>query len=150
MDRAIIYLLAAAWVPILPAFLFYRVLPSDAQVDGPLGGLRVKLGGAFAGYFTLTVITMAFLRPSLATDETWTVKGRVAMEGIDADVGQLRLVIDPDIGTVFSDGQFHLQVRGRPWLQVEGAGYVSNAIDLTEQSADGGVISLAEPLQLSR
>src|SRR6476620_1302569 len=49
----IVYLLIVILVPIIPAiFLFFiKGLRSTARASGPLKGLAIKVGGAFAGYF---------------------------------------------------------------------------------------------------
>jgi hypothetical protein len=52
-------LLCIILVPVVPAYLLFASLPSaKGSVDGTLAGLRIKLGGAFAGYFA--VVTLIF------------------------------------------------------------------------------------------
>ncbi len=46
-------------LPIIPAYILYKSLPSEAQVDGPFKGLNIKLTGAFGGYFLLVMISIA-------------------------------------------------------------------------------------------
>jgi len=43
-------------LPIVPAFILFHALPSTAVVSGPLQGLKINLGGAFAAYFALLVL----------------------------------------------------------------------------------------------
>ena len=38
-------------LPLVPAYLLFRALPSQAEISGPFKGMTVKLGGAFAAYF---------------------------------------------------------------------------------------------------
>jgi hypothetical protein len=49
-------------VPILPAFLLFKAIKSNANLSGPFKGMTVKLGGAFAGYF-LVLLLMSQLVP---------------------------------------------------------------------------------------
>jgi hypothetical protein len=46
-------------LPIVPAFLLFKALPSKAVVTGPLQGLKINLGGAFAGYFAMVVLVLS-------------------------------------------------------------------------------------------
>ncbi len=47
------YLAAVVLLPLIPALALYRLLPSEAWVDGPLKGWKIHLTGAFAAYFAL-------------------------------------------------------------------------------------------------
>ena len=42
-------------LPMIPAYVLFKVLRSTGEVSGPLGSFKVALGGAFGGYFALTV-----------------------------------------------------------------------------------------------
>lgn len=57
----LVYIAAAVLLPLIPAYVLYRSLPLGSSIGGPLGGLKLKLSGAFAGYFALVVIVLAFL-----------------------------------------------------------------------------------------
>ena len=46
---------AAILLPFIPAFILFKELPSDASVSGLFQGLKLKLGGAFAGFFAIFV-----------------------------------------------------------------------------------------------
>ena len=45
-------------VPLLPAFILYKFLPSKTMVTGPFKGLNLNLTGAFGGYFLLVLISI--------------------------------------------------------------------------------------------
>lgn len=56
-ELTFLFLLAALLlVPLAPAYILYRKLPSDTVVKGPFKGLTVQLTGAFAGYFVLVLV----------------------------------------------------------------------------------------------
>lgn len=61
----IIYLLLIVLIPIIPAFIFFKFLPGQADVDGPFKGLKIKLTGAFAGYFLIFIILIYIIKPLL-------------------------------------------------------------------------------------
>ena len=44
-------------IPVIPAFYLFKLLPSTGSVSGLLKGLQIKLGGAFAGYFALLLLS---------------------------------------------------------------------------------------------
>jgi hypothetical protein len=52
-------------LPLVPAFILFKLLPSRAVVKGPLAGLDVSLGGAFGGYVALTVFVATFFAHSI-------------------------------------------------------------------------------------
>lgn len=56
MPTDLAYLGAVILLPLIPAFILYKMLPSDTWVEGPLKGLKVHLTGAFAAYFVLLLI----------------------------------------------------------------------------------------------
>lgn len=56
------YLALVILLPLIPAYLLYRTMPSGAWAKGPFKGLKIHLTGAFAGYFILlvTIVSLAF------------------------------------------------------------------------------------------
>lgn len=64
MWTPIIMLSFIVLLPVIPAYLLFRLLPSTGNVEGKLQGLEIKLGGAFAGYFALVFLV-------LHTESTW-------------------------------------------------------------------------------
>ena len=62
MQWEIIYLLAAVLLlPLVPAYILYKTLPSRTTVTGPFRGLNIQLTGAFGGYFLLVLFSSGFL-----------------------------------------------------------------------------------------
>jgi hypothetical protein len=75
---AIIRLSVLVLLPIIPAFLLFKALPSTAMVSGPFQGLTINLGGSFAGYFVVLLILLsAHSVWSPVPIEVWTIDGSV-------------------------------------------------------------------------
>src|ERR1700716_3283566 len=65
-----LYVLAAVLLlPLVPAFLLYKFLPSKTSVSGPFKGLNLKLTGAFGGYFLLVLTAIGVFFPLLKNDQ---------------------------------------------------------------------------------
>ena len=65
-----LYVLAAVMLlPLIPAFLLYKFLPSRTSVSGPFKGLNIKLTGAFGGYFLLVLTSIGIFFPLLKNDQ---------------------------------------------------------------------------------
>lgn len=77
MANNLIILSTLVLLPLIPAFLLFKALPSTAVVKGPLAGLNLDLGGAFGGYVALTVFLATFYATRLSGPETWTVEGEL-------------------------------------------------------------------------
>jgi hypothetical protein len=45
-------------IPLIPALIIYKYLPSKTAVKGPFKGLNINLTGAFGGYFLLVIIAL--------------------------------------------------------------------------------------------
>jgi hypothetical protein len=56
-------------LPLVPAFLLYKFLPSKTNVSGPFKGLNVKLTGAFGGYFLLVLTSLGIFFPILKNQQ---------------------------------------------------------------------------------
>jgi hypothetical protein len=65
-----VYMLLILLLPLLPAFVLFRFLPSSSDVQGPFKGLTVQIGGAFAGYFLTVLLSWQVAVPS------WPQPGR--------------------------------------------------------------------------
>ena len=105
-------------LPIVPAYLLFRLLASHAAVSGKLQSLKIKLGGAFAGYFAvvaLLIYTYPTWHPQ-SPYQLWKVKARVVDDkgaGIQPlDLGDVSLTppyFQPNV-----DGSFTLTVSSAP------------------------------------
>ena len=66
-----IYVLTAVLLlPLIPAFLLYKFLPSRTSVSGPFKGLNLKLTGAFGGYFLLVLTAIGVFFPLLGNEQS--------------------------------------------------------------------------------
>jgi hypothetical protein len=79
-------------LPVVPAFVLFKFLPesSKADVAGPYQKLKIKLGGAFAGYFVVALLLSGllsryFLLVPGGTYHMWSVRGQ-----INLDQGELK------------------------------------------------------------
>lgn len=78
-------------LPLVPAYILYRILPSGAEVDGPFQGLKIKLTGAFGGYFVLAMLSFAVVHILLPPSSDFpkyqeeVFSGTVLLEGASPD-----------------------------------------------------------------
>jgi hypothetical protein len=56
-------------LPLIPAFILYKFLPSKATVTGPFKGLNLKLSGSFGGYFLLVLVSSGIFFPLLKNEQ---------------------------------------------------------------------------------
>ncbi|MFN2507755.1 MAG: hypothetical protein ABR589_03170, partial [Chthoniobacterales bacterium] len=112
----LIWLFTAILLPIIPAFLIYKFLPSTADVSGPFHGMVIKLGGAFAGYFLLVMVVFFWPRPKARdlVSEVWTLKGQVEDEdGMTLPPDKVNLSIKPPSVNYLGDGSFEMDILVR-------------------------------------
>lgn len=105
-------------VPLVPAYLLFKALPASAEVSGPLQGLNIKLGGAFAGYFALVVLvlsTHSIWNPPLPY-QVWEVNGKVVDEHGHPWPGlnMTNFELTPDSFRASPDGGFKLSFYTMP------------------------------------
>ncbi len=123
-------------LPLIPAFLLFKLLPSTAVVGGPFHGFRIDLSGAFGAYFVLLVLILSTKNnvwdPPPAY-QVWTVKGTVTDSNGDPiaplDAGDISL-LPPSLQE--SNGWFTIDVPVKtlqggspdyPTLAISHAGY---------------------------
>lgn len=63
-------------LPLVPAFILFKFLPSSGNAGGDAFGLTWKFGGAFAGYLIVFLLLQHAVGP-LQGSEVWTVRGKV-------------------------------------------------------------------------
>jgi hypothetical protein len=98
-------------VPVFPAFLLFKALPSKAIITGPLQGFNVNLSGAFGAYFALVVLLIgshSIWDPPIG--KVWSLDAKV----MDENGNLLRLLepsqikVDPAPIRVIGSGAFHV------------------------------------------
>lgn len=130
-------------LPITPAYILYRALPSEAKVSGPFKGLNIQLSGAFAGYFLLVLLIFGYhySQPKKSQYEVWEVRGQLkATPGASAKEGAV-LSLLPSTVNVDANGQFDVLIATTPGLNgglkfpklhIEHPDYQTVDIDLNE------------------
>lgn len=166
LDNTLVILSVLVLLPLIPAFLLFKLLPGGpSEVEGPLAGLKIKLGGAFGGYVALTVFLATFyaqfLKPDAKAMETWTVTGEVqapAYSDISCKVSP-PLSIDP--GNRF---EWQIEVpKGAelPNVALEAPGYEGDTIYLSKKNhlnpkypveidAKAHVVTIKKPIALHK
>lgn len=122
----ILVLSAMLILPLLPAFILYKFLPSKTNVSGPFKGLNLKLTGAFGGYFLLVITSIAVFFPLLGNEqmqvinrqkeeiarlqqaaagtEQWEIQGNI----VSSSPKLTKVFFDETGGKFFETGEFSL------------------------------------------
>lgn len=150
-------------LPLIPAFLLYKYLPSKTIAKGPFKGLNVHLTGAFAGYF-LTFITagsmaqlwvnsgISDLEEELAgRPEEWSIQGRVWNDQGETigDLGRANILVEPPRPDNLPAGRFEIRKvpaseedlqGGRVVLEIKHPDYEDKTVELLlKDSIDSSV-----------
>jgi len=109
------YMLLVLLLPLLPAFVLFRFLPSSANVEGPFKGLTIKLGGAFAGYFVTVLLSWqvakSFVEPMWS--DNWNVVGQIVFDGAPANhpaPTQAMVLVKPPTAEIEDTGSLQMMV----------------------------------------
>lgn len=85
MNNTFVYVLSVILlIPLVPALILYKFLPSRTTIDGPFKGMNLKLSGAFGGYFLLVLIAAGIFFPLLKSEQQKTI------EKLEAEVARLK------------------------------------------------------------
>jgi hypothetical protein len=143
MSDPIIILSVLVLLPLIPAFLLFKLLPSRAVVKGPLAGFDVALSGAFAGYFALTIIVATFYAQNLQPKKykTWVVRGQLQFP--DGERPQLCVGQGPPPMSIDANNGFYFQIpvaegAELPDLVLEANGYPAKSVRLSPQDVPFG------------
>lgn len=133
MSNDLIILSTLVLLPLIPAFLLFKALPSTAVVKGPLTGLNIDLGGAFGGYVALTVFIATFYATRMSGPETWTVEGQ--LQALEGEVpSAINCTLRPPVLKIDDDKfQFNIPIvdPSKPLrLVFDAPGYVKETVDL--------------------
>jgi hypothetical protein len=108
-------------LPVVPAYLLFKVLPSTGNVGGTFHGLEIKLGGAFAGYFAVIFLIFHFhdvwSPPAPAPlAVVWHLQGKVVDQSgkpiVPLDITDFSF--SPPWFQVMPDGFFRLTIPTEP------------------------------------
>jgi len=136
MHDPMVYYFIWILTPVVPAYAMFKWLPSDATATGPLGGLKWKLGGAFAGYFAIVLISLQpvtkaanlSLDEQKARAEQDLAERKASAEAAQADLGErwtisgqirkpdgsipfeTKFVTQPPLGETRDNGTFSVEV----------------------------------------
>jgi hypothetical protein len=139
MSDQLIILTVLVLLPMIPAFLLFKLLPSGAVLKGPFQGLNLALSGAFGGYVALTMFVATFyahtLRPQ--TYRTWVVRGQLQFP--PGERPALRWDLGPPLLQIDANNGFYFQIpvadgAEMPDLVLEAAGYPVKAVKLSGEA----------------
>jgi hypothetical protein len=142
MSNQLVVLSVLVLLPLIPAFLLFKLLPSRAVVKGPLAGFNVALGGAFAGYVALTVFVATYyaqnLRPQ--TYRTWVVSGQLEFPA--GERPPIRWDVGPPMLQLDASNRFYFQIpvadgSDLPDLVLEASGYPVKSVKLSANARYG-------------
>jgi hypothetical protein len=148
MANDLITISALVLLPMIPAFILFKALPSRAVVKGPLAGMNVSLGGAFGGYVALTVFVATYFATSMphAGPVQWRIKGKLKVDEGDRPI--VLVSMRPPELEVGEDNKFDFKIpianpEEPPKLVFEANGYIKQAVELT--GPDGKIGGEYEP-----
>ncbi len=137
-ENPLVILAALVLLPLVPAFVLFRVLRSRGRVDGTMGSFKIALGGAFGGYFALTVFLSTFYAQTLKKSgvEEWTVTGRFQFDGQEPRAIYCRLspVLTLDPGNTFEWRIPVVKGAPLPRIAIEPEGYEGDTLYLSKQT----------------
>lgn len=112
MEDLIKLVLLVVLLPIIPAYILYKTLPSRTKVSGPFKGLNIQLTGAFGGYFIVALLTGSFITGYTLLNqeyELWTVEGKIQLKQGDFDSKSTIIAIKPPEQTLYRKGRFIIE-----------------------------------------
>jgi hypothetical protein len=105
----------AVLLPIIPSVILFKFLPSDATVQGPFKGMKIKFGGAIAVYFVILIVIVGLIeskKPSAPSDvpyEVWQITGQTELEGGE-QLLPTDITINPPYVSTSGGGTYRLDV----------------------------------------
>ncbi len=141
-------------LPMVPAFILFKFLPesSKAEAEGPYHKLKIKLGGAFAGYFVVVLLMSGLLHGHFKPEsgsayEIWKVVGEIA-NPTDALLPELKpqmFTVSPPaavpgrefrIPGIYIDRKKLKESEVDPYIAIRIPGYVPVSVFLNDQEWD--------------
>lgn len=141
----LLVLTAIVMLPLIPAFLLFKLLPSRAVVKGPLAGLNVSLGGAFGGYVALTVFVATFFSQTKPT--ALQIRGTVLFPDGEPQTGVQCEVHPPNFQRAGAQFVLDMDAGKAPFLQCSATGYDPQPVFLDKVDRPrNGTLELKEPI----
>lgn len=145
MNNPLLTLAVLVILPMIPALILFKFLPSRAVVKGPLAGLDVKFGGAFGGYVAIMVFVAMYFSQNMSapTYRTWQVSGAVEAESnavLRSD--DISCVPVPPLLHIAADRNFRLEMpmpegQEMPDLFIQAPGYLGQTVQLAGEDRAG-------------
>ncbi len=76
----LVFLTALVILPLIPAVVLFKALPSKGQISGPFHGLNLKFSGAFTAYLILFILLLQIRPRDFDHYHTWQVTGDVEFQ----------------------------------------------------------------------
>ena len=155
----LLFITALVILPLIPAVVLFRTLPSKGQVSGPFKGLNVKFSGAFAGYLILFGCLLQIRPTDFDHSHIWQVQGRIAFKRPQSEAkpntNDIRVRVTPPDLVVHGNGsggsfRFDVPIPEKngapdfPRLSLDLAGYEPLSVSLApDQPGDGSDVEAA-------
>jgi len=110
----LVFLLAVILVPIIPGYIFFKSFPSSSEVQGIWKDWRIKLTGAFGGYFVLFFILFETLKPKItpppsSAPQLWKLEGEFSADSQISDDNRIDFYSDKITGSSRPQKRFHIE-----------------------------------------
>jgi hypothetical protein len=98
-------------LPLIPALMIYKFLPSTTVIKGPFKGLHLDLTGAFGGYFLLVLVSIPViyaLQNNQLSKELENMKRELSEEKSKYQYWSITGILksnEPEITKIFIDGE---------------------------------------------
>jgi hypothetical protein len=152
-----LWTVGAVLLPLIPAYVLFKILHSTGKVGGPFQGLKLELGGPAALYLVVFVYLMRERPKDLNHYHTWTVSGQIAWQHppneADPNVNDILVrFIPPRLG-VMNQGRFSWEIPVKedldgtfhfPDLQLDLRDYVGVTVPLAGGGAYGSIALKAD------
>lgn len=157
----LIYMACTVLLPVIPAYLLFKALGSAGTATGQLLGMKIKLGGAFAGYFSVLILIFMMYNVWHPTYNVWKIHGTVTDEKGDqvGPLGEKDVFLIPGNFQLYPDDGFDLTFaapRGDyPTLVVSYPNFQSITLKLDPNSKaiksdGGGHLTIVNPFALHK
>jgi hypothetical protein len=124
-NNPVIVILLFILIPLVPAIILFKLLPSRASVKGPFKGFQINITGSAAIYFLVMVVEFSYYSNINGENyKVYLVTGRVVFSKEKkyraSDIDKISITQTPPIiGSPDSDGRFFVRVVSLPSQETE-------------------------------